>query len=206
VAGAGTARRRRHRLGKIAPTGAARRAEKRHGIGLARDLLHSPAEVIMEATLTLPMWTIPPDAVATTLQPWQKRIVLAEDDDETRNLLAGTLRNHGYEVLEAVDGSDLIDWIQRLTNPQRFDGHPVAVIVSDNRMPLLEGLDVIATLGYLDWQMPFILMTAYGSVDTCGLARDLGVSDVLLKPFTVEQLEGAIERAVEIHRRAMEQW
>jgi DNA-binding NtrC family response regulator len=160
----------------------------------------------MQATLTLPMWAVPTEEVEPVLRPWQKRVVLAEDDDETRRLIAGTLRTHGYEVLEAIDGSDLIDWIQRLTCSGAFGGQPTAVIVSDNRMPLLEGLDVIATLGYLDWQMPFILMTAYGSEDTCGLARDLGVSDVLLKPFAIDELERAIERAVETHRRAMEQW
>jgi DNA-binding NtrC family response regulator len=49
-------------------------------------------------------------------------------------------------------------------------------------------------------------MTAYGNEDTCGLARDLGVSEVLLKPFAIEQLELAIERAVDVHRRMMGQW
>lgn len=160
----------------------------------------------MMATMALETSTVPTDGVEATLQPWQKRIVLAEDDDETRTLIAGTLRAHGYEVLEAADGPDLIEWIQRLATSDAFDGHPAAVIVSDNRMPLLEGLDVVATLGYLDWQMPFILMTAYGNEDTCGLARDLGVSEVLLKPFAIEQLEVAIERAVDVHRRMMGQW
>src|ERR1035441_4075980 len=93
------------------------------------------------------------------------RVLVAEDDPEMRRLVVEALRKDGHEVMEATDGGRML---VRLA--EAFDRDPallsVDVIVSDMRMPVCNGLDLLERLAEARWRIPCILMTAFGDDET----------------------------------------
>jgi DNA-binding response OmpR family regulator len=118
--------------------------------------------------------------------PAAARVLLAEDDDEMRALVAAALRGDGYEVVEASDGGRLLvaitDAYADGSAREAFD-----LVVSDVRMPVSSGLSVLESLRKASWTTPVILMTAFGDDATRSRAEALGA--VLFdKPFDVDDL------------------
>jgi len=118
------------------------------------------------------------------------RVLLAEDDAEMRSVVADALRGDGYEVVEAVDGGRLlVDIAARLKGG---DGaNSVDLIVSDIRMPICTGLQIVAALRDAHWRTPVILMTAFGDE---AVRRHADSLDAVLfdKPFEVDDLRTAV--------------
>ena len=110
------------------------------------------------------------------------RIILAEDDQEMRALIASSLEKDGYDVTLASDGAELL---ARLAF-QEFD-----VVISDIRMPGCSGMNVLEGLRDARWTVPVILMTAFGDDETRARAQS---NDAVLfdKPFDVDDLRTAI--------------
>jgi CheY-like chemotaxis protein len=133
----------------------------------------------------------------TECKAHEPRILVAEDDQELRELIALALRNDGYDVVEARDGVELLGYLEAAAVAAgRGNGHtPVAAVVSDVRMPSLTGLDVLAVLRCAYWPVPVILITAFGDEDTHAEARELGVNAVFDKPFDLEDLCAAVREA-----------
>jgi CheY-like chemotaxis protein len=119
-------------------------------------------------------------------------ILVAEDDPEMRRLLVETLQKDGHEVLEAADGGRLL---VRLA--EAFDRDPtmgtVDVLVSDVRMPVCSGLDLVERLFEVRWRVPCILITAFGDDAVRVRARAVGAL-LLDKPFSIDELRGAVGR------------
>lgn len=115
------------------------------------------------------------------------KIMLAEDDDDMRYLLAGALRAEGFEVLEVRDGDELIE---RLTCDLLLgDGScSVDLIITDVRMPGISGLSVLEGLRRVDGWTPVIVITAFGDETVHAEAQRLGAVAVLDKPFDVGYL------------------
>ncbi len=118
------------------------------------------------------------------------RVLLAEDDAEMRSVVADALRGDGYEVFEAVDGGRLLVDIAACL--KGGDGaNPVDLIVSDIRMPICTGLQILAALRDAHWRTPVILMTAFGDEAVRRHAESL---DAVLfdKPFELDDLRTAV--------------
>lgn len=115
----------------------------------------------------------------------RKRILLAEDDADMRELLAWSLVDQGYQVVEVADGMDLC---RRLADHlvQKRSRH-FDLVISDIRMPGVTGLEVIRGLGELENVPPSILITAFGDRETHRQADEIGVS-LLDKPFEIDEL------------------
>jgi DNA-binding response OmpR family regulator len=120
--------------------------------------------------------------------PRSQRILLAEDDDEMRALLASALRTDGYEVVEARDGGRMLVGLARAYNG---DAAPYDLLVSDIRMPICSGLQIVEQLRLARLQIPAILMTAFGDAQTSARARGLGAV-IFMKPFDVDDLRTAV--------------
>jgi DNA-binding response OmpR family regulator len=119
------------------------------------------------------------------------RIVLAEDDLEMRRFIASALAKDGYDLVEARSGDELFDLLMtQLRNPSL--AQPVALIISDLRMPGLTGLQVLAELRASDWATPFILITAFGGEETRDRAVRQGAAAVFDKPFDIDDLRTAV--------------
>ncbi|HXJ34533.1 MAG TPA: response regulator [Candidatus Eisenbacteria bacterium] len=120
------------------------------------------------------------------------RILVAEDSTEMRRLIAGTLRAQGYDVTEARDGMELLDYIEEAAKYDASDRY--AAVVSDVRMPWLSGMDVMAVLNAAAWRTPVVLITAFGDEETHAEGRALGAAVMIDKPFEMETLTSALSR------------
>ena len=105
-------------------------------------------------------------------------------------MLAAALRQDGFQVLEARDGSELLDLVSA-----SLLGEPAPkpdLIVSDVRMPGFSGLGILTGLRASSWKVPFVLVTAYGSDDLFEEAREVGADAIFYKPFDIDDLRTAI--------------
>jgi CheY-like chemotaxis protein len=119
------------------------------------------------------------------------RVLLAEDDDALRRLLAAVLARDGYDVVEAADGVDLVARIEEALATRAARSEPFLVL-ADIQMPRLSGLDVAAILRCASCAIPVVLMTAFGDEETHSEARELGVVALLDKPVDLDALRAAI--------------
>ncbi len=121
-------------------------------------------------------------------------ILLVDDEVKIRRSLGTALREEGHDVVEAASAKEA----HRLISRQPFD-----VLVVDNLMPDMTGLDLIRELAtdVSEHERPQILMmTAHASVDSAIAAMKLGAFDYLQKPFEVDELLVVVGRAIE-HQR-----
>ena len=115
--------------------------------------------------------------------------VLVADDrmDNIDFLRQYVLEPNGYKVKVATDGSQAL----RIALKEKVD-----LIISDLVMPNLNGLELMETLREAGKPIPTILMTFHGSEETAVNAFRLGARDYIIKPFTVEEMVAAIDRAL----------
>lgn len=122
-----------------------------------------------------------------------KRVLLAEDDEEMARLLTDTLSQQGYEVVGAANGVELLDHVEdfrhQVINGRFYD---VDLIVSDIRMPWMNGLEMLRELRLIDKMTPVILITAFGDERTHAEANRLGAAAVLDKPFELDDFRDAV--------------
>jgi len=114
------------------------------------------------------------------------RVLLAEDDDQMRELIAEALRAKGYHVFEATNGPELRDWLRRSQHEPGFEPPP-DLIVSDVKMPGASGLEVLNWLRQRDWSTPVILITAFGDDEAHQEAERLGAT-MFNKPLAIDGL------------------
>jgi len=122
-----------------------------------------------------------------TLDRNQPCILLAEDDEEMRSLLALMLRKEGYQVTECPDGMSLLDQLSSLflheENQRNFD-----LIISDIRMPGVTGMEILTGVSENKNFPPMILITAFGDKETHIQAKQLGVAALFDKPFDIDDM------------------
>ena len=123
------------------------------------------------------------------------RVLLAEDDLEFRSLLAALLREDGYDVVEAEDGTELLNRLaEALASEQGLDCYDL--VVSDIRMPGHDAFDIMSGLRRCRHDTPFILITAFGDAATHLRAQQLEAAALLDKPFDLDDLRAAVSRAL----------
>jgi DNA-binding response OmpR family regulator len=132
---------------------------------------------------------VPQDADRT-----QPRILLAEDDEEMRSLLCQTFGNAGYDVVALSDGLELMEQLASYLAPEaRVD---VDLIVSDIRMPWVNGIEVLRSVRQCVGYPPMILITAFGDDEVHAEARHLGAAAILDKPFDVQELLARVREII----------
>jgi DNA-binding response OmpR family regulator len=114
-------------------------------------------------------------------------IALAEDSPDLRELLASALESAGYRVVQVGTGAHLLATVRRLI----AEGAPLRLIITDVRMPTLDGLDAARALRAAGNATPLILMTAYGDAWTRTQAAELG-AQLLDKPLSLVALRRAV--------------
>lgn len=122
-------------------------------------------------------------------------IYLAEDDRELRSLLAAALLHAGYDVLELCSGHKLLEALTSAFLRGETAAQPRAVI-SDVRMPGLDGLEVVNVLRQYDPHTPVVVISAFADDEVRARAQELGVSSVLSKPFPPVELVSALNAAL----------
>ena len=117
-----------------------------------------------------------------------EQILVVDDEKSMLEFLEYVLEKEGYTVSSVQDGQKALELLSEKTG---FD-----LVISDLRMPELDGLELLKASQKIDPEIPFIFMTAYASSDTAIEALKLGAFDYITKPFQVEDLKNLIKNAL----------
>jgi two-component system, response regulator, stage 0 sporulation protein F len=121
-------------------------------------------------------------------------VLVVEDDDALREVLAYALRRDGYRVLELADGLSATAYVMEAITESDGSGLP-DLVICDLYMPGCSGLDVIRQIaGIVDIDM--IAMTAFGDPAVHEVARRLGARLCFDKPFELDDLRLAVKELV----------
>lgn len=112
------------------------------------------------------------------------RLTIAEDDDDIRDTLARLLTEDGFEVTQVANGELLV---QHLESRRQVPD----LLILDHRMPGYSGLDILRVLHRWRWDIPVIMITAFGK-EVFPVARSLGACAVFEKPFEHDDLRTAV--------------
>ncbi len=113
------------------------------------------------------------------------RILVVDDDPLSRSFLAEAFSSLGVRVKAVDDG--LAAW--KLLEKSEFD-----LVISDQKMPRMTGLELLDRLREASNEIPFVLVTAFGTMELAVKALRSGADDVLVKPVALEQIELVLER------------
>ena len=118
-----------------------------------------------------------------------KTVLVIDDDESLRRILEYNLREDGYDVVTAATGIEGL---------QLFQDRPVDLVLTDVRMPEMDGVDVLARLKAIQADLPVIMLTAHGTITSAVEAMKLGAFDYLTKPFERERLKAVVRKALEM--------
>lgn len=118
------------------------------------------------------------------------RVLVVDDKAEMAEMIADDLNERGYVGLPASSGREAI----HILKTQRID-----ILVTDVRMPGIDGFAVLEASHDLDPSRPVILMTAFGAIDTAMRAFEVGAFQYLTKPFRLDALARVLENAMRRH-------
>jgi DNA-binding NtrC family response regulator len=142
---------------------------------------------------------VSPGARGPTSSPTTRGVILVVDDDAAmRDFLREELEREGFRVIGATDGR---------AGVERVKQGGIDLVVSDVKMPDLDGLDLLREVRAVEPSPYVITITAFGSIDTAIRAVKLGAYDYITKPFELDQLLVTIDKALgerelrsEVHR------
>ncbi|PRQ04861.1 sigma-54-dependent transcriptional regulator [Enhygromyxa salina] len=122
------------------------------------------------------------------------RVLVVDDEPNLRKVLAAMLQQAGHEVVTEADGESALARVK--SSPRgTFD-----VVISDLRMPGMDGMQLLRALVEEDPGLPVIILTAHGSVDTAVEAVKAGAFDFLEKPFDRAQIDKILGKAISTRR------
>ncbi|HLU64919.1 MAG TPA: sigma-54 dependent transcriptional regulator, partial [Kofleriaceae bacterium] len=114
------------------------------------------------------------------------RILVADDEPNLRRVLTAILRREGFEVVQAADGAEAIELL----------AEPVDVVITDLKMPRVDGMEVLRHASVQHPNVPVIMITAFGTVDNAVAAVKAGAFDYIEKPFEQDQIRHIVNKAV----------
>src|SRR5881396_3310350 len=120
-------------------------------------------------------------------------ILLVDDEDSVRKLLAFPLERDGYAVVQAADGEEAL---------RQFADQPVDLVVLDIMLPRLDGLEVCKRLRATS-TVPIIMLTARDDELDKVLGLELGADDYITKPFSIREFRSRVKALL---RRARTPW
>jgi two-component system, NtrC family, response regulator AlgB len=118
------------------------------------------------------------------------RLLVVDDERNIRVRLAGFFESCGHQVETAESAERALELL--------FGGPQVDLVLTDYRLAELNGLDLLQQIKRQAPETPVILMTAYGTIESAVAAMKAGAYDYLAKPFSLEQIQHVVERALEL--------
>jgi CheY-like chemotaxis protein len=117
------------------------------------------------------------------------RILVAEDDDTIRDLVVRALTEDGHELTAAANGAAALEALNQQHG--RFD-----LLLTDVKMPIMDGIALALAAGRDHPDVAIMLMTGFADQRERAHGLDALVHDVIAKPFTVDQIKGAVREAL----------
>ncbi|HEX6125240.1 MAG TPA: sigma-54 dependent transcriptional regulator [Pyrinomonadaceae bacterium] len=115
-------------------------------------------------------------------------ILIVDDEQSYRQLLSLVFESDGHTIRTASNGREALDLLQQ---------ESIDVVISDVRMPDLDGIEMLSAVRETQPDLGVVLMTAFASVETAREAFKLGADDFIQKPFDVEELKLIVKKTLE---------
>ncbi|MBN1226788.1 MAG: response regulator [Deltaproteobacteria bacterium] len=109
-----------------------------------------------------------------------KRILIVDDEINMCSIIQDILTDEGYEVMIAENGSEALQVVRKITPD---------LIITDINMPCMGGLELLREVKSLHTDIQFIVMTAFGELETYLNAMSNGAFDYITKPLNIEMLK-----------------
>jgi CheY-like chemotaxis protein len=122
------------------------------------------------------------------------RILIAEDDEAVRALVARALLEHGHDVVTAADGGAALETLTR--DRGHFD-----LLLTDVKMPVMDGIALALAAARDHPDMAILLMTGYADQRERAHGLDALIHDVITKPLSVTEIRAAVDEALATARR-----
>ena len=116
-------------------------------------------------------------------------MLVVDNEMRMRQILEFALKSMGHEVVQAADGLEALAAIEAT----HFD-----LVLTDMRMPRMDGMQLLRELRERGEEVPVIVLTAYGTIETAVEAMRLGASDYIIRPFEIETIELAVTRTLAV--------
>ena len=117
------------------------------------------------------------------------RIIIAEDEEPLRGLIARALTEDGHQVTAVADGTEALDAIQRERGA--FD-----LLVTDIKMPIMDGIALSLAVARDFPGVPILLMTGYADQRERAAGLEALIRDIIAKPFSVAEIKFAVATAL----------
>ncbi len=117
------------------------------------------------------------------------RVLIADDEDSMRSLVARAIAMDGHEIVTAEDGAEALEILSRENGG--FD-----LLLSDIKMPIMDGIALALTAARDFPDVTILLMTGFADQRERASGLDAIVHDVVTKPFSVADIRGAVARAL----------
>jgi DNA-binding NtrC family response regulator len=111
------------------------------------------------------------------------KVLVVDDDEQLRLALLSTLKHLSHECVLAQNAKEALTFLKK----ESFD-----LILSDLKMPKTDGIELLKQVKQNNINTPFVIMTAFGTIETAVLAIKLGAFDFIVKPFSKETIEKII--------------
>ena len=117
-----------------------------------------------------------------------KTILLVDDELEILKSLGEILTRFGYQVIAKQAAQEALDSVK--------DGADIDLVITDYRMPGMDGLEFLNALRQMDQSVPVIMLTAYGAVESYLKSLSLGVFEYVNKPIKAKELGRIVQAAI----------
>jgi two-component system, cell cycle response regulator CpdR len=117
------------------------------------------------------------------------KILIAEDDDTLRDLVVRALNDDGHELTVATDGVAALEALNRQNS--KFD-----LLLTDVKIPVMDGIALALAAGRDHPEVAIMLMTGFADQRERAHGLDALVHDVIAKPFSIDQIKGAVREAL----------
>ena len=128
--------------------------------------------------------------------PEKKQVLIVDDEPNLRKILAAQLSRDGYEVMLAEDGEQGLTMLRE---------HHIDLVVTDLKMPKVDGMTLLRDALREHPDLPIVMITAHGTVDTAVEALKLGAFDYLTKPFDKDEVRQVVAKALKTRQLAQEE-
>lgn len=120
-----------------------------------------------------------------------ERILVVDDEPNMQGLFKKILGKEGYDVVTAFSGEEAVKKLET----EWFD-----LLISDLKMPGMNGLDLLKKVKHLTPTLPCIMLTAHGTIDSAVAAMKEGANDYLTKPVNIDEIKIVVKRVLENYR------
>ena len=124
------------------------------------------------------------------------KILVVDDEESLREICQDVLEDEGYEVVLARDGQEAL---RILVEDQDID-----IVISDLRMPKMNGLDLLRAVKERKLDVDFIVMTGFSTIETAVQCMQLGAADYLPKPFNIQHLLVKVQKVLKARNEKQE--